>query len=137
MLKLIAMETLPIKVSLQQFHLEHELWLNELSFYRDELKTLDKFLLKVASANTGIEVMKHVEHFQNQFIREKEVLDELSHEIREEKDLVFNRVKELSAEALEHEKFDDHAALRDKMDTYKKIYSELKSDFMKFLSKTL
>lgn len=131
------METINIKVSLQQFHLEHELWLNELSFYRDELKTLDKFLLRVASANTGMEVMVHVEHFQNQFIREKEVLDELSHEIRAEKALVLKRVERLSPEALEVEKFDDHAALRDKMDTYKKIYAELKSDFMKFLSKTL
>ena len=131
------METLNIKVSLQQLHLEHELWLNELSFYRDELKTLDKFLLEVATANTGMDVMVQVEHFQNQFIREKEVLDELLHEIREEKALFVERIKNLPSVNLESEKYDDHTLLRDKMDTYKKIYVELKSDFMKFLSKTL
>lgn len=129
------METLVVKVPLQQLHLEHEIWLNELSFYRDELKVLDKYLLEVVTKNSGVDALKGVEHFQNQFIRQKEVLDELGHDIRQHEQLILNAIKNLNPIQAEKGKFEDHAKLRENMDTFKKIYADLKEEFLNFISK--
>lgn len=129
------METLVVKVPLQQLHLEHEIWLNELSFYRDELKVLDKYLLEVVNKNSGVDALKGVEHFQNQFIRQKEVLDELGHDIRQHEQLIINAIKNLNPIQAEKGKFEDHGKIRENMDTFKKIYADLKEEFLNFISK--
>lgn len=131
------METVTAKVTLAQLHLEHEIWLNALSFYRDEMNILDKYLLEIVKKNTGQEVMKEVEHFQNQFIRQKEVLDELTHDIREHEKLVISQVKDLNPIQAEKSKFDDHLELREYFETFTRIYAELKSEFLLFMSHRL
>ena len=47
---------------------DHSTWLKELDFYNEELSLLEKRLLEIADKNNGKEVMAEVEHFQNQFI---------------------------------------------------------------------
>jgi len=131
------METTVAQVKLQQLHIEHEMWLNELSFYRDEVKILDRYLLEVVKKNTGPEVMREVEHFQNQFIRQKEVMDELSHDIREHEAFVIAKVRELNPIQVEKKKFDDHQELREFLDTFRKLYAELKADFLSFTGRHL
>ena len=37
--------------------------------------------------------------------------------------------------AIEHRYFEDHTELRDQVEQFKKIYNELKQNFMRFLSK--
>lgn len=128
------METGTAKLTLQQLHLEHEIWLNELSFYRDELRLLDKYLLEIVSKNSGPEAMKGVEHFQNQFIRQKEVLDELTHDIREHESQLVSTLKGLNPIQAEKNRFDDHPGLREGVKTFKKIYAELKAEFLSFVS---
>lgn len=129
------METLTVKVPLQQLHLEHELWLNELNFYRDELRVLDKYLLEVGRKNTSQDVLKGLEHFQNQFIRQKEVLDELGHDVREHEQFVLKAIQNLNEIQADKNRFEDHGELRDGMETFKKIYADLKAEFMHYLSK--
>ncbi|MFM7839240.1 MAG: hypothetical protein ACKO6K_06705 [Chitinophagaceae bacterium] len=125
------------KMSLRQLHLEHEMWANELSFYRDELRVLDKHLLEIVSKNTSQEVMKGVEHFQNQFIRQREVIDELLHDIKEHEQLVLKAVRDLNPIKAEKTRFEDHQDLRDFMETFKKIYADLKAEFLSFVSQWL
>jgi hypothetical protein len=131
------MEMSITKVTLAQLHLDHEIWLNALSFYRDELKILDKYLLEIVKQNTGQEVMKEVEHFQNQFIRQKEVLDELTHDIREHERLVISQVKDLNPIQVEKSKFEDHLELREYFETFTRLYAELKAEFLLFMSHRL
>jgi hypothetical protein len=131
------METTATRVTLQQLHIEHEIWLNELSFYQDELKILERHLLEIVKNNTARNVMKEVEHFQNQFIRQKEVLDELSHDIREHEAIIVSKVKQLNPIQVEKRKFDDHNELREYFSTFKKLYAELKSDFLSFVGANL
>lgn len=129
------METVITKVPLQKLHLEHELWGKEFLFYRDELAILDKYLTDIANHNTSSEVLKGVEHFQNQFIRQKEVLDELKHDVRQSEKNLVNRLVQLNPIQGEKLKIDDQEELRDAVETYKKIYSDLKAEFFAFMSK--
>lgn len=124
------------KVHMDDLHQENRTWINNLDFYKDELETFNKRLGEVINQNNTIEVTSMVEHFQNQFIRQKEVLDELKHDVKtEENDLVQN-VKDYPV-ASDRRLFPDHKDLRDKLKTFDKIYLELKCEFENFLSKTL
>lgn len=137
MLKSNTMEVATAKLTLQQLHLEHEVWLNELSFYRDEMRILDKYLLEIVSKNTGQDVLKGVEHFQNQFIRQREVLDELTHDIREQENKVITTLKSLNPIQIEKTKYEDHAGLREHVKTFQKLYGNLKAEFQDFVSRWL
>ena len=102
---------------------------------KDEIKSYQNRLSEVVSANTGLEVLTQVEHFQNQFIRHKEVIDELNAQIHHcEKDIA--QMAQSNNVATDQRKADDHTELRDGMDQFKKIFGELRMEYLKFLAKT-
>lgn len=114
-------------------HFEHQLWLNDVKFYIDELKIYQKLLEEIAGKNTSGDVRKHIEHFQNQFIIQREQMDLLKHDIREHE----NWLSKFAAQhpvAIEHVAFADHASLRDRIVTTKSIYVDLKTEFKHFLT---
>ena len=71
-----------VQADVETLHFEHTLWSNELSFVEDELKIFEKRLEKLVNNLTDRDMMARLEHFQNQFIRQKEVLDQLRHDIK-------------------------------------------------------
>ena len=115
-------------------HFELNLWINELKFYKDEIKIFNSRLEEIVSKNTRDELLRELEHFQNQYIRQNEVIDELRHELKQHENILEKESKEHPI-AVEHRYFDDHIELRDQVVQFKKIYSELKSEYMIFLSK--
>ncbi len=128
------METSTSKpMHLNLLHFEHQLWLNDVKFYYDELKIYQKLLEETASKNTGLEVMKHIEHFQNQFIIQKEQLDILKHNIKEHENWLAKYSKE-NPVAIERKTFADHSLMREHIISFEKIYRDLKSEFKHFLS---
>ncbi|MGB0851359.1 MAG: hypothetical protein ACPGTP_08920, partial [Bacteroidia bacterium] len=72
------------KKYLHEIHSENKDWIKALDFARDEIETYRNRLGEVTSKNTKTEVLASAEHFQNQFIRHCEVIDELKHDINEE-----------------------------------------------------
>jgi hypothetical protein len=124
------------KKHIADMHSEHHEWLTVLSFHKDEIQSFDKRLGEVIKANNTRDVAAQVEHFQNQFIRQKEVIDELSHEIRQYEDKLTEQV-EANPVASDHRIVSDHSSLREQVETYKRIYDDLKKEFNQFLSKTL
>ena len=67
---------------LYQLHEEHKQWLNNLNFYKDELVIMQNRISEIAQKNSAKEILANVEHFQNQFIIQKEQIDIISHEIK-------------------------------------------------------
>lgn len=122
------------KEHLDVLHFEHEKWGSQLEFYKDELKTYTKRLEDIASRYTGRGVMQELEKFQNQFIRQNEVIDILVHDINKHEETLVESVKE-NPVASNHRLFDDHSELRDRMEMFLKIYNELKPEFMRYLTK--
>ena len=53
--------------TLNSIHYQATDWLKELKFYSDDLNMLTERLDEVAGKNTNKDVMKQVEHFQNNF----------------------------------------------------------------------
>lgn len=122
-----------VKVDVQDLHFEHKLWTNELEFFAGELKFFENRLSDLVMRYREIEVLAQLEQFQNQFIRQKEVLDKLLRDIRVHEQslgMKLRKEKDLSEPFL-----DEHTAMRHRMSDYRKIYAELKDKFFHFLAK--
>jgi DNA repair ATPase RecN len=119
---------------IHELHTEHNTYLSTLAFAKDEIKTFNNRLSEIITANTKKEILAQVEHFQNQFIRHNEVIDELKHEVHECETRIA-KIAESNNVATDHKKVDDHTDLRDQMDTFSHIFSELKNEFKSFLEK--
>lgn len=61
-------------------HLNNES-LRGLEFYKQELVFLQKRLDEIAANNTGEEVLKKIDHFQDEFTIHREAIDELQDQI--------------------------------------------------------
>ena len=79
--------------------------------------------------------MAEVEHFQNQFIRHKEVIDELKAEIHHFETHLANLAK-INNVATDHRKTEENKSLIDEMGQFRKIFGELRIEFLKFLART-
>ena len=71
------------KVHLSDLHFDHRLWLNELRFFEDQLAIFDERLAQVIDRyKDDSEALRSLEAFQNQIIRQREVIDEMKHKFR-------------------------------------------------------
>ncbi|MFZ5554329.1 MAG: hypothetical protein ACOZCO_14515 [Bacteroidota bacterium] len=116
-------------------HVEHSQWLENLRFYSDELRFLRDKLAEVTAKNTSKTVVKMAEHFQNQFIIQENEIAELKHFINEHERYIEKNVGHNPA--ADHKSMADHMMERDRMETFEKLFKELKTDFKKFLSRTM
>ncbi len=124
------------RVHIGDLHNDHKLWLNTLDFCKQEIDILEHRMEEIAKRNTHTDVMAELEHFQNQYIRQREVIDELRHELKlHENGLVKEALD--NPVAIDHRLFGDHTAHRDAMHTFEKLYSELKAEFMRWLAKRM
>lgn len=116
-----------------ELHGEHNQWLSTLQFAKDELAVLERRLEEIVQRNNKPEVMAQVEHFQNQFIREHEVVDELRHAVNEHEQFLQKEAAERPG-TITHRRFGDHAKLRDQMATFDKLFAELRAEFQRWLA---
>ncbi len=113
---------------------EHQEWLHSLDFYDSELDILEKWLAEIVKKNKNTEVLKGVEHFQNQFIIQRNNIDILSHNINEHthKNTLHEMSYNLHTEkvlALEHEQLEDEFKM------FEKVVNELRKEYNLYLSK--
>lgn len=123
------------EVTLPEFNRTIAGWKDEVNSVREDLTTLKAHLEKTIGNNSGHEVLAHVEHFQNQFIRHKEVADELFHDLKQ-----ASKRLATGNDGDNHSNSEDSEAtmqyLTDRMHTFKKLFTALKSDFNRFLEKS-
>ncbi len=117
---------------LQELHEENTKFTKSLEFYQDELLTFNTRLSEIAKANTKVEVLSMVEKYQNQFIRQNEVIDELLSSIGKDEHRVFLEAEKNNV-ATDHRKTSDHAQLREEFAIFEKIYFEMKAEYNNFL----
>ena len=122
------------KKHIDELHFEHKLWTSKMRFYMDELSIFENRLSELVQRNTKVEVTSEIEHFQNQFIRQREIAQQLISKCNDHEKFLANQAKEHPV-AIDHVLFADHTKLRDEAEVYDKIYSELKTEFMNLLRK--
>jgi hypothetical protein len=119
-------------ISIRSLHMEYQLWTRELIFYKEEIKIFEDHLTALLRRNNKNGVPAQVEHFQNQFILQKEVIDYLKHDLQVSERQLAACVYEMSGDGIDNIKMDNHGNLRERMTTFRKIYRELKNEFRRF-----
>ena len=120
------------KVKVSDFHFDHKLWMNELKFFEMQLEVFEERLEEVVLAIKDGLALAAVEAFQNQIIRQREVIDLLKHKFRRrEKDLdALNNDLTIGTD---HVLYVDHRKEREDMQIFIKLYQEMREKYMHFL----
>jgi hypothetical protein len=122
------------KIHLIDLHFENETWLNELKFISEEINLLENKMPHLLIANAGlIDRLARIEQFQNQFIRQRELLDELIHDVSKSEQMLAEKAKKMNPAEVLHKNLSDHTELREKVDSYKNIYGNFKRKFFDFI----
>ena len=120
------------KVSITHMDNHHNQWLRALEFYKQEFHILKNRLTEIGKKNTGDEVMKQVEHYENQFKVQSNNIDKLGHDIRENVSQASQQVQQGNAGYIDSHLFQQHAKLENEFIHEEKIINELRHDFNRF-----
>lgn len=115
-------------------HFEHVHWNRELSFWEDELKSFNKRLDELVTRWTKKDVLVQLEHYQNEFILQDKRIDELQETI-EVHEIRMAGLDLQGKDVLDTAMVKNHIEFRNKMEMQRQIYTDLKKEFFRFLSK--
>ena len=115
-------------------HFEHNQWRSELAFWEDELKSFTNRLNELITRWTNREVIMQLEHYQNEFILHGKVIDQLQEAIEKHEIRIAGQTQ-VGQDALDTVMTKKHLEFRNKMETQRQIYANLKKSFFHFLTK--
>lgn len=113
---------------------DHSFWRKGLEFYAEEIEMMRARLEEIASKNTSFEARQGIEHFENQFIVQRNNIDELRHEIN----LYVQQLGEDSQQHAGHIEtglVKEHDVLQAKYEEFEKIMNGIRHEFKDYLSK--
>lgn len=125
-----------MKTNIYTQHSEHTEWQNKLAFYKDEIKVMENRLAEVAHKNTATDIGKEIEHFQNQFLIQKENIRNISHHIAAEEKQIQAEIKQ-NPVASDHRKAEDHSKEREMVMSFEANFNEIRKEYNNFLSRRL
>jgi seryl-tRNA synthetase len=112
---------------------KHNEWISGLDFYKDDIHIMEQRLSDLAGHKLDMDAKRNMEHFQNQFIVQRNNIDELKHKINE-------HLKHLGKEAglhaghINQEMVREHEQLSEEYTMLEKVMNELRHDFNNYLS---
>ena len=118
----------------EDLHFEHQQWNSELAFWEDELKSFKNRLSELVTRWTDNEVLAQLEHYQNEFILHGGVIEDLQETIEQHETRIAAQTK-TGQDALDTILVKKHLEFRNRMETQRQIYAELKKGFFRFLSR--
>ena len=105
-------------------------WRETVKWVRDEVGILEGQLEAIAAVPQDKEIMPHVQRFESQFIRQREVADEWEHELKLADHQVRQWIEWTSAG--QQAAAPDHAALGEKALIFHQLFEELRAAFRSF-----
>ncbi|MCF8426998.1 MAG: hypothetical protein K9H61_01365 [Bacteroidia bacterium] len=111
-----------------QLFTEHVNWLRVIDQTKSQFQDLQARLELGLPQFTHTHLMARVEQFQNRFIRQREVIDELRHEIKQHENHLERK------DQPGHLLLLTHITLRDQFNRFYDLYIELERDFDEFMA---
>jgi hypothetical protein len=125
------------KVNISHVDNMHNQWLRTLNFYKTEIAIHKGILTEIAGKNTGNEVMRQVEHFENQFKIQNYNIDVLLHEIHSNVSNIAKQAAASSAGYIDGLLLEEHRALGAKTEAQEKVSSDLVHEFRRFAERMM
>ena len=113
---------------------EHTEWINKLDFYKNDIGILEQRLTEIAGRNSVSEARAGIEHFQNQFIVQRNNIDELKHAINENAHLAFEDAK-AHAGRIDSDRLGVYKNLESQVKAFEKVVNELRQEFNQYAVK--
>ena len=115
-------------------HEENKSWFSTLNFIKEDILFLEEKLGEISLKYTDKEILSDIEHYQNQFIIQKNNIDEIEHLITLDEDKLVSEIKK-NPVAVEHRSTNDHNKERELITVFETNFKELRNDFIRFLAK--
>lgn len=122
------------KAPIYKQHREHAAWKNNLLFYKEEIAVFKRRLEELAQKNNAAEVNVQIEHFQNQFVIQRNNIDELLHVIHVCEDELETEIKK-NPVAVDHRKVEFHSEEQEQIESFEKHFNALRKEFYGFAAK--
>jgi hypothetical protein len=120
-----------MKTTIYSEHQEHTVWLNKLSFYTDEIAIMQKRIEEIVKKNTAKDVLVQIEHFQNQFLIQRENIDALRRHIKHDEILLKDNITK-NETAVDHRSMEDHYVEREDMKVFEDNFNHLRKELNHF-----
>ncbi len=112
---------------IEQFNYEHTMWQRQLDFFKQENAWLKTRLAAVLDGNSDKAVLPQAEYFQNQFIYNDELVEDLRQQVAQ--------LNTLEPQSSAHKNLAaKQVILRGKMERFENDFISLKNDFSKFVT---
>lgn len=116
--------------NLSDLHAEHSNWQNQILGFRQEIGGMNEKLGLIVSRHTPRDVPAHAEHFQNQFILQKDVLDIMRHDFKQYENMI--EAEQLKNSTASGGLLQLRSAYQVRLNDYKRILEDLKHEFSDF-----
>ncbi len=125
-----------LQTELSELHAEHDEWQDKIHSYRHEIHEMNTSLEAIVSKNPSTDDLVKVEHFQNQFIRQREVLDILRHNFKQHENLIEAKEENQDLHNINEQRLlENHQMYRQELNDFEKIFNDLKQEFNMFTAK--
>lgn len=109
-----------------QLHRLHQEWKKDLLLNEKEIKSLTEELTELVSQKLNNDQLAKIEHFQNSLIRQKEVVNDLLQQVIKGDKLMSEENGDNAQLHMLHNK------LQDDMDTFDRLFVDLREAFKEF-----
>jgi hypothetical protein len=125
------------KVNISHINNRHNDWLRAIVFYKQEVEMLKTRLTEVAGKNTNADMLREVEHFENQLKIQSDQLDHLAHDIRAMITELAQQAAEAKAGYVEGSLLTRHNELEESYVRAEDIVNKLRRGLNKFVARWL
>ncbi|MDR3679952.1 MAG: hypothetical protein P4L41_08295 [Flavipsychrobacter sp.] len=120
------------KISVTHFDNKHGEWLSALGFYTEEIDLLKKRLTEIAGKNSAQDVLKEVEHYENQLTVQSDNIQALRHDIHANDVAVRSQLEDSKEGYVDKQLYKTHQELIDRFSSEEKVFKEVREEFMQF-----
>jgi hypothetical protein len=107
-------------------------WKATIESTRDAIRSMRTQLEQIALQKTDDDSRTQIEHFENQFLRQIEVADEMHHDLKQSAKKISNSGRLIVLHG--DRPIDNPEVLQDRMYTFMKLFNELEKEFNNFIS---
>ncbi|HEY6082076.1 MAG TPA: hypothetical protein VIU45_01385 [Chitinophagaceae bacterium] len=124
------------QIFLPELHEKISAWKSDVDFVRQDVKILRHRLTEIIHQNTHRDVLALAEQFQNQFIRQLEVADEMFHDLKQADKRILRDMEEKPS-GLEERIMKEDRHLSERMHIFNRLFHTMKDDFNRFLERIM
>lgn len=117
-------------------HFEHETWIRELDFWKDELEFFQNRLNELVMGYSDKDMFAFVEKFQNQLTIHEGVMNSIRNQIQMHESNIAGHYQK-NQDSMNREMVKKHIEIRDRMENQRDIISEMKKNLFSFLTNYL